>query len=231
MQEIDIRTLVIVLLRRLKWIVAVAVVGAILMGGYTALFVPETYQSSFSLYIRSATVIQEGQSITASGLQTAQTLVQEYVELLNTDYVLDEVASKVAEKGCKMSTKAVRSAINMSQSGETALLKISANTTDPRASKEICDAMSQVAPEKIQEVMESGKITITSKASMGVKSGPNVVRNAMLGAILGLVASCALFLIIHLMDRTVSDERELKRRMDVPVLGGVPNISTDKKGR
>ena len=229
MQEVDIRVLFTVLMRRLKWIVTATVIAAIALGSYTYFLVADTYRSSFSMYVMNVTTIQEGQAISSSGLVVSQALVQEYIALLDTDLVIDEVASNLREQGYVMSSRAIRNTINMSQVDDTALLEISVTTTNPRLSKAVCDALAEVAPVKIKEVMEMGTIKETSQASTGVKVGPNVVRNTMLGAFLGFVLSYGLLLMVYLTDNTISDERELKRRMKVPVLGSVPSVQPDRK--
>lgn len=229
MQEVDIRVLFSVLIRRFKWIVAVTVAAAVALGAYTYFLVADTYRSSFSMYVMNVTTVQEGQAVSNSGLVVSQALVQEYISLLGTDLVIDEVAANLREQGYVMSNNAIRSTINMTQKEETALLEISATTTNPRLSKAICDALADVAPVKIKEVMEMGTIKETSKASTGVKVGPNVIRNTMLGAFLGFVLSYGIMLLIFFTDNTISDERELKRRMSVPVLGSVPSVQADRK--
>ncbi len=229
MQEIDIRVLFAILVRRLKWVIASMLAVAVLFGAYNQFFVAETYRSSCSVYVRNVATITENQYITSNNLLTSQALVMEYIELMKTPYVLDEVAKHLESQGYKMSTDAIRRATSMEQRGETAHLTISVTTTNPHLSKAICDALSEVAPLKIEEVMESGKITSTSRASVGDKVGPNVMGQAVLGAAVGFVISYGVFLIAFLLDNTVSDERELKRRLSVTVLGSVPSIQIDRK--
>ena len=229
MQEVDIRLLFDVLLRRLRWIATITVTGALLLGLYTYFLVADTYQSSFSMYVRNISVVEENQGLTSGGLTASQTLVQEYIALLNTDLFIDDVATSLQEQGYKMSSAAIRKSLSMTQVDETALLKVSCTTTNPRLSKAICDALAEVAPNRIHEVMEMGSIKQTSKPTTGVKVGPNVLRNALVGAFLGFVLSYGLFLLMFLTDTTISDERELKRRMSIAILGSVPSIQVDGK--
>jgi capsular polysaccharide biosynthesis protein len=75
MQEIDIRLLFDVLLRRMKWIVAITVVAAVLLGAYTHFLVADTYSSSFSMYVRNVSIVEENQAVSNSGLVVSQALV------------------------------------------------------------------------------------------------------------------------------------------------------------
>lgn len=229
MQELDIRTLLSVLMQKLKWILTVTLILAILFGSYTYFLVADTYRSSFSMYVSNITTVLEGQAISSSGLATSQALVQEYISLLQTDLFVDEVAANLRRQGYVLTNKTIRSIVSMEQMDDTALLELSVTTTNPQLSKAVCDAFAQVAPVKITEVMEMGTIKQTSTPAIGVKVGPNVARNVVLGGLLGFVLAYGVFLLFFLMDNTISDERELKRRLNVTVLGSVPSVQTGRK--
>ena len=59
---------------------------------------------------------------------------------------------------------------------------------------------------------------------------PRVTRNGMLGAVFGLLLTCGLVLVRYLMDNTIKDEKDLKTRFNVNVLGVVMDTtgSVDK---
>ena len=122
----------------------------------------------------------------------------------------------------------------MSAVNETALLQISAITPDPNLSKAVCDAIQTVAPQKVQAVMLGiGTITVVDRAERGDRMPANTMRNGLLGGIIGFALSYGIFLINHLLDNTIKDEKDLKTRFNVNVLGVVPNFSpnVDKRGR
>ena len=57
-----------------------------------------------------------------------------------------------------------------------------------------------------------------------------IPRNAILGGVFGLLLSCGLILVRYLMDNTIKDEKDLKTRFNVNVLGVVMDTtgSVDK---
>ncbi len=78
--------------------------------------------------------------------------------------------------------------------------------------------------------MQMGTIKIMEPAKPGWENKPSVISNGILGAVIGAVLACAVAILMYMFDDTVVGERELKRRLNVPVLGEVPSLQVDKKG-
>lgn len=233
MQELDIRAIISALLSKIKWIVLSAAVLALAFGLYAKFFIKSTYRSEVQMYVSNYTDITTAPGASTSGLSASQLLVNEYIVILKHDDVTTKVAAQLREQGegYVMTNGAISGAVSMTSVDETAMLKITATTTDPDLSKAICDAYAAVAPAQLKEVMEMGTIKpMGDEAKPGTKVGPNVVKNAILGGVIGLVLACAIVLVIYMLDNTVTGERDLKRRLNVTVLGEVPSLQPDKKG-
>lgn len=233
MQELDIRAIVSALFSKIKWIILSTVILALAFGVYAKFFIDSTYRSEAQMYVSNYTDITTAPGASTSGLSASQLLVNEYIVILKHDDVTTKVAAQLREQGdgYVMTNGAISGAVSMSSVDETAMLKITATTTDPNLSKAICDAYTAVAPDLLKEVMEMGTIKpMGEEAKVGAKVGPNVFKNAVLGGIIGFVIACAIVLVVYMMDNTVTGERELKRRLNVTVLGEVPNLQPDKKG-
>ena len=233
MQELDIRAIVSALLSKIKWIILSAVVLALAFGLYAKLFVKSTYRSEMQMYVSNYTDLSSAQGASTGGLSASQVLVNEYIVILKHDDITSKVAAQLREQGAGyvMTNGAIKGAVSMSSVDETAMLRITATTTDPDLSKAICDAYAAVAPVQLKEVMEMGTIKpMGDEAKPGSKVGPNVTKNAVLGGVIGMVLACAVVLVIYMLDNTVTGEREIKRRLNVTVLGEVPSLQPDKKG-
>lgn len=231
MQELDLRVVFSLLLKKAKLIVLVGLVCALLFGVYSYFFIADTYSSQFEMYISNIrdleTVNAEG--ISSASLTASQSLVNEYVAVLSNDYVIEEVAKNLKQRGYSMSSRALRNTLQMGSVSETAMLRITCVTTDPKLSQAICQSIAEVAPDKLSEVMQLSSLKIMAAPEEGVKVGPNLGRNVLIGGVLGALVVCAVIVIIYCMDDTVKGERDLKRHMDIVVLGEVPSF--DKKAR
>lgn len=236
MKELDLRVLWDLLLRNLRMIIPFVLVVAIIFSGLTVLFQEETYRSRCSMYVMNIT--QDSASgttgISSNGLDASQRMVNEFIAILRSDSVIGDVVKQLKTQGYSCTIASVKSMVDMSAVNETALLQIAATTPDPNLSKAVCDAIQSVAPRKVQAVMLGiGTITVVDQAERGVRMPSNSVRNGLLGGIIGFILSYGIFLINHLLDNTIKDEKDLKTHFNVNVLGVVPNINPhgDKRGR
>ena len=233
MPEMDIQTIFAILLRKIKWIILFAVVGGLLFGLYAHFRIPETYMSECEMYISNyrdiTTTKSEGMS--SASLNASQTLVNEYIVVIKNDMMLSKVSDWLKEnRGIALSTGQLRSVLSLSEVNETAMLRVAAVTTDPQQSKAICEAVMEVAPDELTDIMPLSTIRPMAPPKTGYRVGPNVTRNAIIGAVIGLLVTCVLVIVLYMLDDTVKGERDLKRRMDIVVLGEVPSFQNDKKG-
>lgn len=230
MRELDLLTVFQILLRKIKWLLAAAIVGAVLLGVGSKLFISATYQSKFQMYISNFTQVDSNTYASPSSLTASQTLAGEYIVILKNDLVLNEVSTRLARQGYTVSAAEIRNALKMAPEDNTAMLNIAVTTTNPNLSKAICDALASVAPTKLKEIMQMGNVTVMAPAKKGVQVGPHLIKNTALGAIAGLAIACAVVLITYITDNTVSDEREMRRRLNLTVLGEIPSVQPTKKG-
>ncbi len=228
MKEINIRVFWELLLRNLRPVLVVVAVMAVAFAAYTSAFTVETYSSKCSMYVMNITEDAAGETtgISSAGLDASQRMVNEYIAILQSTRVMSKVHDVLQAQGYSVSVSGVRSALTMTAVDETALLQVTAVTTNPQLSKDLCDALQAVAPEEVNEVMlRIGHVSPVDEAEIGSKSTPPVVRNGIFGALVGLALSYGFFLMGYLMDNTVKEEKDLKERFEVNVLGAVPNFN------
>ena len=236
MKELDLRVLWDLLLRNLRIILLFVTVVAIAFAGVTIVFHEDVYRSKCSMYVMNITQDSAGQTtgISSAGLDASQRMVNEFIAILRSDSVLYDVQQELKQQNYNYSVASIKSMLSMAAVDETALLQIVVISPDPHLSKAVCDAIQTCAPSKVQDVMLGiGTITVVDVAKVGARAQPKTSRNAILGGVIGFALSYGIFLINHLLDNTIKDEKDLKTRFNVNVLGVVPSFHphTDKKSQ
>ena len=224
MKELDLRSFFVMLLQNLRLIIAVAVAMAVVFGVATNLLTEDTYSSRCSMYIMNIAKDEDKTytGISVTGLEASQRMVNEYIIILKSNSVMEEVAKRVNAHGYEVTPAQVRNSLALSAVDETALLRIISTTHDAKLSQVICDELMAYAPDKIKKVMqELGSITPVDNATLGSLNAPKTTRNAVLGGVFGLVLVCGLVFVRYMMDNTIKDEKDLKNRFNVNVLGVV----------
>lgn len=231
MKELDLRSFFLVLLQSLRLIIAVAVAMAVVFGVATGLLTKDTYSARCSMYIMNVSQQDNSTGVSANGLEASQKLVNECIILIKSNNVMNEVSEQVNARGFNTTTTEVRASVTMTAVEDTALLRIVANTEDPALSQAICEELMEYVPGLVKIAMKDlvtiNKIDDVEEAT---KNSPMIARNAILGGVFGLLLICGLILVRYLMDNTIKDEKDLKTRFNVNVLGVVMDTtgSVDK---
>lgn len=231
MKELDLSSFFLVLLQNLRLIIAVVIAMAIIFAVATGVLTEDTFSSRCSVYVMNVSKDADDNytGISTGGLEASQRMVEEYIIILRSNNIIEEVTERVNAYGYEVTPSAVRESLTMSAVENTALLRIISTTSDAELSKIICDELLACAPEKVKNIMNGlGSISPVDAANLGTRNAPRVTRNAVLGGAFGLLLICGLILLRYLMDNTVKDEKDLKNRFNVNVLGVVMDNSSLK---
>lgn len=227
--ELDLRALFSAMMKKAWLIVICAFLLGALTLGYTALFVTPQYQAGVIMYVNNSTTTNESNNyISAADLATAQRLVLTYVNIIKSDTVLSKVAK---EAGLNLSPATIRSMMTSDSIQETELFQVVITSPDPDLSARIANAIAEVAPDAISEILDgsSAKIVDYAKVPNG-RSSPSFTKNTILGALAGALLAVGLIVIQMLMDVRIKSEDDLAKISQVPVLGSIPDFTSQKKG-
>ena len=226
MKEIDLKSVFILLLSKVRWIIAGAVVLALLFGGYAHFFVEEQYTCTAKVYVRNTKVDYEINGTTASNLTAAQQLVNNYSIHMKTKPVLDAAVKQLGGKVTAAQLSASASAASMN---DTSWLSISVTLNDPELAEAACTALATASADTFAQ-LDAASASVRDVSS-ATKTAPNVVKTALVGALIGLALTIGIILMREFTDNTVRDKNDLLTRMDVPVLGEIPSFDLAKTNR
>lgn len=209
---------------RKKWLVILisVLVGIAVFGLVSAFLLPKIYTSSISLYVNNGTVSVSGSDVNLNDLNASIRLVNTYIVILTDEDILKQAAERM---GGVITSAELRNVIRMNSVNQTEVLQISASTTDPELSAQICNTMAELAPEVLQRVVKAGSVEPISAAQPAAAPwSPNVTKNILLGGAIGLLVSAAACLMVFLLDNRVKGEEDLREYIDFPVLGEIPSF-------
>ena len=193
---------------------------------YSKNFVKPQYEASVSVYVNNSSG-QEGNRITTADLQVAMRLVATYINIIQSDTVLDKV---IAECGVDLNAKQLREMISASSIGETEMFRVTVRTTDPQMSMDLANVISEVAPDEITKFIEGSTTKIIDKAKLPTEPcAPNYTVNTILGVLIGMTLAIIGLLLYMLLDTRIKTEDDLAKICKIPVMGLIPNLSSDGK--
>lgn len=229
-RELDLRLLLLALMRKLWLIVLCAVIIGAAAFGYTKYFVTPMYRASVTIYVNNNRLNVEGSTatLTTSDLSVAQRLVSTYVITLKSDRVLNKVAQ---ELDVKLSASQIRGMISAEAVDNTEVFNVTITNADPALAAQIANAVAKVAPDEISEIVVGSSTKIIDYATVPkAPSSPNVMRNTALGAVIGIVLAAVIAILQELLDVRVREEQDVTRLSEAPILGRIPDFALDDKG-
>lgn len=228
--EIDIKRLVLDVIRKIWIAVLAAAVGAVGMYAYAKNCLTPLYTASASLYVNS--YINNGdidiKRVNSSDIYTAQALVKTYLAFLKSDKVLDEVAQKL---GGEYQSSQIRAMMSASSLDGTEIFSVQITSTDPKEAARIANIIVDMAPDVIMDYIEGSSVKVVDYAKPpNVRSFPVYRKYLMKGAAAGGGIALVFIVIIFIFNSKISTEEEIKRLFTAPVIGKIPSFDISGRG-
>ena len=226
--EVNLGAVLKLLWKRKWWIILSAVVAMLVFYLYTIVFATPMYMASATLYANNSSSSDGSTSITTSDMNASARLVDTYAAIIMSDPVLDQV---IAENELKMSASRLASRIDIDQVNNTEVFKISVSDPDPQIAAAIANSIANIAPMKIQEIVDGCSIKIVSPAKVpGGKASPNYKKTITTGCVVGVIVSVLAICAFAVLDTRVKSEADLDE-WEYPVIGVIPSFSEAEKVR
>lgn len=215
--EIDLLELFGHFRRRLLFIVAGFLVGALIAGLITQFAITPKYTATSKMYMVSSS----SQSVVdLTDLNIGQSISKDYVELLKTRPMLEAV---IMEQGLPYSYNELLEMLDLSVVTETRILTIRVTSEDKKEAMNIANALAEKGVSELPKLMETPAPHIAEYAIVPVNpSSPSLSRNTMIGALLGLLLMLALFTIEFLRDDTFKTAEDIEKVFGVMPLTVIP---------
>jgi capsular polysaccharide biosynthesis protein len=220
--EIDLRELLELLWRKAIIIILAGIVFALAALMISKFIIQPQYQSTTKVYIINR---QTQSTITYSDLQSGTQLTKDYMELVKSRPVTEQV---IQELGLDMTHEELCTHISVETPSDTRILKITVTDYDPYMARDVANAIREAAAVHISTVMDIESVNVVEEANLPeVPSSPNIMRNTIIAAILGIFLAVGLILLIHTLDDTIKTPEEVEKYLGLSVLASIPQVEME----
>lgn len=223
--EIDLVALFHELVKHWKALVASMVLLAAVFGLYSKItFVPE-YEASAEMY-----VLTKSTSITSlADIQVGSSLTNDYEYVITGRTVLSQVIDNL---DMDETYEQLSKRVSIENPTDTRVLKIVVTDTDLEASKTVADEIAKVSSQYIADNMDQSqpKIIQTAYASKTPVNNNNILKNTVIGAVLGLFLAAGIVVLGYMLDDTISNADDMETRTGLKVLASLPVDETEYDG-
>lgn len=214
---IDLVELYQLFMEKLKYIILIAILGGLVVGGAVYYFVAPTYKATSKLYIVSAS---NDSVVNLSDLQIGTNLTADYKELVLSRPMLE---STIQNLSLDMTPAQLLSMLQISNTNGTRILTITTTSTDPQQAKDISNEMAKLAVSWLPQIMESNEPNIVEEAVLPmVKSGPSVKRDAAIGALAAAMLYFGICVIQMLMNKVIMTSEDMEHYFGSVPLTAIP---------
>ena len=227
-QEKDFVQIDIMLLLRRIWSQKLIIVlttlvftaGALM---YSLFIATPKYNSTTRVYVVNQK--KDNQAITTQDVQLGTLLVKDYKEIILSNSVMSDV---VAKNKLQITPGELAKKISVDAPKDTRIISITVTDKDPQKARDLANAVREVSADKIKEVTKIEDVTTLEQGEAALTpSSPNVFKNSVLAALLGLILAVGGVVLIELMDDRIKRPEDIEETMDLVLLGVIP--STNKK--
>ena len=214
--EIDLVELMYRLIERIRYIIAAAILGAVLAGLFTTLFIKPKYTSTSKLYVLNS----KDSAINLSDLQIGNYLASDYTEVFKNRHVHQRVIDNL---GLSYTTRQISGMVSISNPSDTRILYINVTSTSPEEAQSMANEYAKVAREFIAATMDTAQPNVFEEAWLPTApSSPNRLRNIILGGMLGGLVACIIIFIQFLQDDKIRTAGDIQKYVELPTLGMMP---------
>ncbi len=228
--RIDLFKLVAYIFKRAWVVLLCGIIGFVGMYFYSEHYSIDTYSASGTMYVLNGNPnLVNYQYTNTSDLDSAVQLLDTYKVVVKSNKVMDAVAERLSADYPGITPQFIAGTLSMSSVSKTGVVEVVSRTWDAKLSKDICNAVLDVAPEEIIRVVNAGAIEIIDYAEEPLQPDQrSPVRRALIGALAGIFLAVGLLALLFLTNHKVRDEDELTTNYTPPVLA---SIQRNKKKR
>lgn len=222
--NIDLRKIFSMLKKKVIFILIISIIGGVLAGCITNFFIEPKYTASIKMHVYSSSDnrVASNSTITSSELEASQRLVNTYLVVVGSNTFTQKVADKI---GNGMKPEMIRSMMSCSQIEDTLAFQVNVTSTDPQLAADVANEIANTCPEEIVRILKVGGVEVIDYATAPTSpSSPNLKRNILIGLVFSFAVSFVFFFIKELFDTRITDEKDLEREFDIPILGTIPRL-------
>lgn len=225
--EITLKGLFEIIKSKILIIISATVLVTTAAAVITKFYISPEYTSSIKLCVVGDFDTEGGSSVSNenSMINYVKNLIETCIETLNAQDAYVQINSNLRELNASYENTNIDSSnVRIEQVGNSNVLRVTATTENAQLSYDTCQAFETMAKERVPIIGEVQIEKIDSPVLATAPSSPNMLKNCILGALIGFVVSCGIVILIEMLDNTVKDGLETARQLDILLLCEIPDL-------
>ncbi len=220
---INLQELFGLLWKNIIFIGIVTLIATVGTGLFTTYLITEKYESTTLISVTKEDT-DETPNASSDVFRYGTELAKRYSIIATSNSVLTEVHDKLkSEHNLEIKKNIIKNSVEVVSVNETDILRITVKYTDADTAQTIADLITDVSKNIYQTTYEDAEIKIIDHAEVNNNPvSPNINLNIIIGFVLGLMIGIGIVLLREFLDRTIKDEKDVEKYLNLPVVGNIP---------
>lgn len=221
-EVIDIRDIIKILKKRIKQLIILPVIFAIIGAISSKYFINPVYKATTTLIVRQSN--DSTVAISKGDVDLSKSLIYTYAEIAKSDTVLENTKKRLYLDELKSKT------ILISPVKDTQILKIEVQNADPKLAMDIANILVEQFKIEIVRVTRTDNVAVVDFAKIPEKPvKPNILLNTVIAGILGEMIILLIIFIVEYLDNTIKTEKDIEKYLKMSLVGEIPNFGRGGK--
>jgi capsular polysaccharide biosynthesis protein len=214
--EIDLKDLFLEILSYWQGVLLTLILGAVIAYTISRFLMIPQYESTSQLF-----VLSKSTSITSlADIQTGSSLTNDYMVVVEGRPVLEQV---IANLSLDETYRSLKGKVTLNNPTNSRILEITVRDENATMAKKIADEIASVGAVFIAEKMDQDPPNIIQNGyADGEPVSPNIVKNTVVGGLIGMFLAVAIIVISYLFNDTITTAEDVEKKLGLNVLGSVP---------
>lgn len=235
-KNVTIQRIVGVLLQRIKFIILATVVMGLLFFMYSRFVIAPMYSTSTMIYVQNYSSSQRESANDKSSTtkkaddDTAKKTTNEenqkiYPADISASANLAEICVTLFKNSDEMTALYDGCTVNVDVTEGTFFITITVDGTDAQKCANVANQLAEKAAEVYNSKFSYGQIGTLRQAKVpSAPYAPSNTKNMLIGAAIGLIASCLISILIELIDTTIKSEDDIQDIYGIPIFAEIPDF-------
>ena len=216
-KNVTIQRIVGVLLHRIKFIILATVVMGLLFFMYSRFVIAPMYSTSTNANTKSTTPSKAADDTTKKTTNEENQKI--YPADISASANLAEICVTLFKNSDEMTALYDGCTVNVDVTDGTFFITITVDGTDAQKCANVANQLAEKAAEVYNSKFSYGQIGTLRQAKVpSAPYAPSNTKNMLIGAAIGLIASCLISILIELIDTTIKSED------DIPIFAEIPDF-------
>ena len=218
-ETIDLKEYFGIIKKKSKIIILITLIAMISSAVVSFFVLSPVYETKTTLIVNRSEA-SEDKSMTGDEYTVSQKLAVTYGEIIKSRTVLDEVIDSL---GLDMTYDELVSKISVSPVGDTQIISIKVQDTNPKKAMDIANAIPKVFTKEVQRITKANGAEVIDTAVLPENPiKPNKLMNVAIATVLGLMISLFVVFLLEYMDNKIKKPEDIEKHLGLPILGVVP---------